>query len=195
MAEQKAPNIGARIRALREEQGHSLRSLAELCGLSFNAISRVERGENSPTVSTLHRLATALGVPITAFFSAGTEATATFTGRGEGLRSTLNGLEMQSLGGGLPSQQLQPFQMTIAPDCGNLDAPVTHAGEEFVHCLEGQLEYRVDSESFRLQTGDSLLFKATQPHCWHNHGAVPATLLIVFQAQGRQEVLESHTQK
>lgn len=45
MTEKRAPNIGARIRALREEQRHSLRSLAELCGLSFNAISRIERGE------------------------------------------------------------------------------------------------------------------------------------------------------
>ena len=102
---------------------------------------------------------------------------------------------MQSLGGELPSQQLQPFRMTIAPDSGNLDAPVTHTGEEFVHCLEGELEYRVNSQSFHLHAGDSLLFKATQPHCWHNPGPAPAALLIVFQAQARQEVLESHTRK
>lgn len=61
-------NVGQRIRRLREQRQLSLRALARLCGLSTNAISLIERGENSPTVSSLHALATALGVSITDFF-------------------------------------------------------------------------------------------------------------------------------
>ena len=61
-------NVGQRIRTIRERQGLSLRAVAERCGLSLNAISLIERGENSPTVSSLHHLATALNVPITRFF-------------------------------------------------------------------------------------------------------------------------------
>ena len=54
MTAQEIPNVGQRIRTIREAQGHSLRALAERSGLSLNAISLIERGENSPTVSSLH---------------------------------------------------------------------------------------------------------------------------------------------
>ena len=65
--------VGQNIRELRTKRKLSLRALAELSGLSTNAISLIERGDNSPTVSSLHSLATALGVPVTAFFEQHTD--------------------------------------------------------------------------------------------------------------------------
>ncbi|MBI3764264.1 MAG: helix-turn-helix transcriptional regulator, partial [Chloroflexi bacterium] len=65
-------NVGGRVRALREESGMSLRALAKSSEMSPNALSQIERGNASPSVSTLNRLAAALGVPITAFFDTGT---------------------------------------------------------------------------------------------------------------------------
>lgn len=173
--------IGQRIRTLRKRRGLSLRALSEECGLSFNAISRIERGENSPTVSTLHRLATALGVPITSFFRQEAERMTAFVKAGERLRSEADGTVMESLGNGILYQQLEPFYVTVAPGAGNVDAPVTHPGEEFVTCLAGELDYQVNGRVYHLQVGDSLLFKAMQPHDWRNPGRVPATVLIVFQ--------------
>ena len=57
--------VGQCIRELRTKKSLSLRALAELSNLSTNAISLIERGDNSPTVSSLHSLATALNVPNT----------------------------------------------------------------------------------------------------------------------------------
>jgi len=68
IASTRAPDVGRIIRDLRKQRGFSLRTLAELCGLSINAISKIERGENSPTVVSLHRLAMALDVPISTLF-------------------------------------------------------------------------------------------------------------------------------
>src|SRR5512144_1776492 len=61
-------DVGARLRVLREERGISMRALARRSGLSANALSMIERGLTSPSVSTLNKLSTALQVPITAFF-------------------------------------------------------------------------------------------------------------------------------
>src|SRR5574338_1261788 len=61
-------DVGYRLRVLREERGVSMRSLARRSGLSANALSMIERGLTSPSVSTLNKLAMALEVPITAFF-------------------------------------------------------------------------------------------------------------------------------
>ena len=64
----QAVEVGGRLRELRLERDMSMRSLARASGLSTNALSMIERARTSPSVSTLYKLADALGVPITAFF-------------------------------------------------------------------------------------------------------------------------------
>src|SRR6476661_8624416 len=51
------PALGARVRALREAEGLSLRDLAERSGVSAPMLSQVERGETSPTISVAERIA------------------------------------------------------------------------------------------------------------------------------------------
>lgn len=187
------PKVGMRLKTLRDQQGLSLRALVERCGLSINTISLIERGENSPTVSTLQRLASALNVPITDFFQDETRQTVVFIKRDQGLRSKTNGTMMESLGIGLSDQQLEPFRMTVNPGAGNINDPIAHQGEEFIHCLEGEIEYSIGSHTYHLKQGDSLLFDATQQHAYHNASQAPATILIVLQAsQDRFNVQQLH---
>ncbi len=187
-------NIGARIRQLREEAGLSLRGLAELCGLSFNAISRIEHGENSPTVATLHRLASALNVPITDFFTQSQAQMTVFTRAGSRLRTELEGVTLESLGGRFANQQLEAFRLLIAPGSDTRHSPVVHAGEELVFCLHGHITYYVSNQPYALEAGDSLYFRATQPHCWHNAGQETAVVLVVFQTQPKMPLLwQQHT--
>ncbi len=181
------PNVGQRIRTLRERQSLSLRALAERSSLSINAISLIERGENSPTVSSLHRLATALAVPITAFFEDVQEQTVVFVRPDQRLGSQVTGLIMQSLGIGLRSQKLEPFLLTLDPGAGNAADPVTHPGEEFVYCIEGEADYYVADQAYSLTPGCSLLFDSTQPHAFYNPTDHPAHLLIVFYAAASLE--------
>ena len=54
--------VGSRLRDLRKERQLSQRELADLAGLSPNAISLIERDEQSPSVATLQRLAAALAL-------------------------------------------------------------------------------------------------------------------------------------
>src|ERR1035441_7999664 len=49
--------IGARVKALRESAGLSLRDLAERSGVSAPMLSQVERGETSPTLTVAVRIA------------------------------------------------------------------------------------------------------------------------------------------
>jgi transcriptional regulator with XRE-family HTH domain len=188
--------VGTRIRSLREQQKVSLRTLADRCGLSANAISLIERGENSPTASSLQRLAAALDVPITDFFEEQHEQTVVFVRPEYRLSSQVRGIQLESLGIGLRSQQLEPFLMTVEPGAGTIDEPITHPGEEFVHCLAGEVDYCVGDHIYRLDAGSSLLFEATQPHCFRNTTMTPAHLMVVFFAGegahhlGRQRHLE-----
>jgi len=182
MNQMSKSNVGGRLRTLREQQGWSLRALAERCGLSINAISRIERGENSPTVSSLQRLADAMLVPITDFFVEKSQRSVIYTPRGAGHRVSNVGYAIEQLGFGLPGQQLQSFLMFIEPNQERAAQLIRHPGEEFIYCLEGTFHYTVGEDSFDLLPGDSLLFEASQPHSWWNISAKPAQALLIFQA-------------
>ncbi len=185
-------NVGQTLRTLREQRGLSLRALADKCGLSFNAISRIEHGENSPTVATLHLLANALHVPITAFFESSHEQSIVVVRRDQRLHSDANGISMESLGIGLRNQQLEPFLVAVEPGAGSHDSPITHTGEEFVYCLMGVLTYQINGAIYTLGAGDSLLFEAMQPHCFCNKSDSPVQFLVVFQGADGKHSVERH---
>jgi transcriptional regulator with XRE-family HTH domain len=182
------PDVGRRLRDLRQRRRLTQRALADDCGLSANAIGLIERGESSPSVSTLHRLALALGVSIAELFSeAGNEQATVLVKKGQRARVQREKIVMENLGRGLADQCMEPFLATLQPGAGTGAEPVVHQGEEFVLCLEGQVDYRVAGRTYRLEAGDSLMFQAHQPHCWHNAGQEPATLLLVFHAAAESQ--------
>ena len=55
-------DVASRLRNLRESRGISMRTLGTRSGLSANALSMIERGKTSPSVSTLYKLADASSV-------------------------------------------------------------------------------------------------------------------------------------
>ena len=186
MSNMKESNVGKMIKSLRDKQNLSLRALAELSKISTNAISKIERGDTSPTVASLHQLAAALGVHITDLFAQDIHKTAVFVKKDETTIIRSEGVIIESLGSGLPHQQLEPFIMEILPTSGNIADPVSHSGEEFIYCLEGKVECFVGGESFVLEPGDRLLFKAAQPHCWRNLGTSSAKVMLVLQTDRQQ---------
>src|SRR5215218_486214 len=57
-------SVGARVRALRDAMGLSLRELAGLSGVSAPMLSQVERGETSPTLAVAARIAGGLDLTL-----------------------------------------------------------------------------------------------------------------------------------
>ena len=53
---------------IRKEKGFTTRELAEICGISVRSIERIERGNVSPLLETMCKLAVALDVPVTDLF-------------------------------------------------------------------------------------------------------------------------------
>ncbi|MFC2037211.1 cupin domain-containing protein [Chloroflexota bacterium] len=196
MSKRESLDVGAHLRAVRQERGLSLRALAKICELSPNTISLIERGITSPSVSTLHRMATALRVPITAFFEERPEKVKAILLRaGEQPRSGSASVLLESLGTGLEDQTLEPFVVTMKPGARSGRQDMVHAGHELVYCLQGEVEYTVDAQPCRLAPGDSLLFQAKTPHSWRNPGHEPAIFLLVFQAAVKGESVEHHLQQ
>ena len=60
--------IGANIRAIRKERDLTLKQLSRRTALSVSLLSQIERAESSASVSSLYKIAVALGVKLTVLF-------------------------------------------------------------------------------------------------------------------------------
>jgi transcriptional regulator with XRE-family HTH domain len=162
-------DVGGRLRQLRSERGKSMRALARASGLSTNALSMIERGRTSPSVSTLYKLADALEVPITAFFRLEPERMDVVFRKKADRRKMkiLNGV-WEGLGGEAFTGKTEAFVLSLDSEASSGPYGMLHTGSEFVLCLEGKLEYEVEDQQYVLEAGDSLIFAAQLQHRWRN---------------------------
>jgi transcriptional regulator with XRE-family HTH domain len=56
--------IGARVRRLRRSRGLSQIVLAELAGVHYNTLKRIESGDANPSIGVLLKLADTLGITV-----------------------------------------------------------------------------------------------------------------------------------
>jgi transcriptional regulator with XRE-family HTH domain len=174
--------IGKRIKEHRSHQNLSLRTLAERCGLSANAISLIERGENSATISSLDKISEALNIPIDDLFKKNQKEFVFYLRSGEGLKKKSYNFEIETLGFGFEDQQIEPLRVTIYPSEDESPQLIFHPGQEFVYCLSGEIDFFIQGRCYHLAVGDSLLFDASHSHGWGNPLVEKAVLLIMFQS-------------
>jgi transcriptional regulator with XRE-family HTH domain len=174
-------NVAARLRELREARSISMRTLATRSGLSANALSMIERGKTSPSVSTLYKLADALGISITAFFESETDKKQViYLRQDERSRMAFTRGVFEALGGEQFIGRVEPFMLTLENGASSGPHDIVHSGHEFVFCLRGQLDYSVEKETYRLGPGDSLLFASKLRHRWKNPSNTVTNALIII---------------
>jgi len=186
-------SLGARIRQIRDERGLSQRELSQRSGISPNAISLIERDENSPSVSTLQSLASALNVRMSFFFDQDEPLKVLHIKASMRPAITSHGVKIEAMGSELRRQEIEPFVISLDPHSEIGERQVVHTGHEFVYCLKGRIEYIIDGEAYHLEEGDFLMFEAHLPHIWRNHTDTDAQFLLVLQTPGESdEPVERH---
>lgn len=187
-------NMGLSLRALRTESGLSIRALAQKSGLNANTISLIENGKTSPSVATLQQLATALEIPITAFFMRSEpREQIVYSNAGERPCLSFEHGTLEDLAASFTSRGAEPYLVSLEPNADSGTTPIVHTGLEFVYCLVGQMAYTVDGNTFILNPGDSLLFEAHLPHSWRNTSDSDSrSLLILCPSDERDQPFERH---
>ena len=187
-------NIGQRLRDMRAERGLSIRDLARISGLNVNTLSMIENGKNSPSLETLQQLSFALEKPMTAFFEENALANkiAHYKASQRPSVGFAHGT-LEDLGAGMPRRGAETFLVTLKPYSKSGENLMVHTGREVVFCLEGQLTYIVEDQTFVLEPGDSLFFEAHLPHRWQNNSETPTrSLLVLCPADEQDRPTERH---
>jgi len=172
--------LGYRLRQLRSGRGLSLRALAESSGVTASALSQIENGKNSPSVSTLKKILAALDTTLGAFFAGeGEEQDATHVFSADQLVNVASGGGLKYLGlpGSSASRTLQILDEHYEPGADTGPELYTHAGEEGGICVAGRIELTVAGRRERLSPGDAFYFASALPHRWRNVGEEPARMI------------------
>lgn len=180
--------LGEELRSARKAQGLTLQQLGAACGKSVSFLSKIERGQARPSITTLQEIAAALGFPVGWFFEndgpvpADERPYIVRAGRRRRLSySGLSGTDYMGFEDHLLSASLDGrLALGIshyAPGGSTGDDLYTHVGEEAGIVLEGQIELTLDKRAFVLLAGDSFSFPASLPHRYRNPGTVRASIV------------------
>jgi len=168
-AEEVCRVVGERVRELRLGLAMTMERFAEAAGLSLGMLSKIEHGQTSPSLATLTAVANAADVPLTALFRGlDEEHDAVIVPAGEGLRIAHEGdgdgrsyRDLGALRG--PLREIEPVMVTIT-EPGEVFPLFQHGGVEFLHVLEGSLEYGYGAKRYVLSAGDTIQLHGEVPH-------------------------------
>jgi len=181
--------IGPKVRAARSRLGLSLQQLAVRADVSAAAVHKVERGDMVPTITTLLKLAGALGQPVSAFVDdTGAEPPSAVHVKAKDRlpapRDWVPGARgVQAAGLAAPSDALRTAAVAVVvePGGGSGDTRPRRPGEELVLVHSGVLTVDVAGETYEVEAGDTVHYPTDRGHSWHNTGSEPvrATWVIL----------------
>ncbi len=178
--------IGATLRRERLAQHLTMNDVAELSAISAGMLSRIENAQTMPSLDTLERVCRALGLSLSSLFKNYDlpEGVARYVPAGQGMqvvrRGTRRGHDYELLAYDVgPRKLFEPFLITM-DDQSEVFPRFQHPGLEFIHLLEGRLEYRHGKQLWTLGPGDSLSFQGEVPHGPERLLEVPIRMLCVI---------------
>jgi transcriptional regulator with XRE-family HTH domain len=157
--------IGPRLRAARKAQRLTIDEVATITGLTKGFLSKLERDQTSPSVTTLVALCDVLSIPVGSLFeSVDVQVVPADSG------------PRMNLGGVLTEERLlSPRHESRVQVVRSRISRGGHGGEELyslaaevdvLHVLSGEVDVRFSGGGWHLTPGDTATFDGREPHSW-----------------------------
>lgn len=168
------PDIGSTLKSLRHARGWSLTLAADKTGVSKAMLGQIERGESSPTVATLWKIATGFTVPFSLFLTGNASVSARALHHDEALTG-----ETRASQSAMRATPVFPFDEQLGFDMLSVILPAGATSKSSAHeqgviehvvLLSGELELTVVDVKHQLSAGEGLRFAADCPHRYRNTG-------------------------
>lgn len=159
--------IAENLRRLRTERNLSLGALSSLCSVSKVMLSQIEKGDTSPTINTIWKIANGLKVPYTALLEQQPQTA-----------EVLKKAELAAQHGddahyrifcyytNAPDRNFELFQLEMDP--GHRYQSIGHPekAQEFIMVFAGCLELTVNGRTHVLHPDDAISFAASTEHTY-----------------------------
>lgn len=180
----KSPyHFGEKLRAVRERKGFTLKTVAELAGVSESLVSQIERNKVSPAIDTLLNLASVLDINLEFLFEEyRRERPVQIIRHDEGKKIAEEEITFEELC--RPERkdgehEFEAYVVRVPIGSHTHKGSYGHLGREFGFILHGKAELHYENLIYELNEGDSVSFSASEPHVVYNIGQVPLEAIWV----------------
>lgn len=173
--------LAKNLKAIREREKLSLEKVSQLSGVSKTMIGQIERGESSPTLTTIWKIANGLKVSFTSLINNPQPDTTVILKDEIQVLSEDNGrYRVYSY---FPFQEDRRFEIySVEIEKEGIVRSDSHkeGTEEFITVFDGEVTVDVNECKYKLKSGDSIRFKADRPHTYYNSGETLARLSMTI---------------
>jgi len=164
-------NIGKNLNNVRKRRRLSLDKVAELTGVSKAMLGQIERGESTPTVNVLWKIATGLKVSFSSLLANREEDKETLLIHHSEVPPIVeeNG-QMRIYPQFMfdSNRGFEVFIIELEPGCSHRSEPHDEGVEEYISLIEGALEVTLGEEVYVLNKGDAIRYLANKKHIYSN---------------------------
>ena len=177
--------VGGRVKRLRIQAGLTLDEFAAQSGVSRAMLSKVERGEKSPTLAIIVRIAKGLNVSMSALMGAEPDpAQVAVIRRASRLafKDPETGFERHNLSPTHLDNDLEFLLHRIPAGESSGELPAYKVPtEKYLVVHEGQLTVQTGGERHVLETGDAFYFDVRDPYRFINSGKTTCAYYLVIR--------------
>ena len=178
--------LGARLRRIRQSAGYTLDWTADRADVTKGYLSKVERGQATPSIAVINRLSEVYGVGLSEFFMPEGERKSIVVLR-DGQHRAINrsgtevGYRYEIGEHSKANPQSEVFFLTLpCLEPGVVPPKNRHNGEEVLLMLEGQMMFEYAGIEIVLNEGDCIQFDAQNEHFGYALGGKPARAFVVI---------------
>lgn len=163
--------IGARVRQIRRSKGWTLQTASRQCDVSAVMLGKIERGEASPTIQTLWKLATGFRVPLTTLIEPEPRAIDLATpDKTNAIEEEAGAMMACPLFAYDPIQNYEMFWIRFAPGCRHASPAHDQRVVELVSVIAGTLQIELPERTVIVHPGEAARFSADVEHTYENIG-------------------------
>jgi transcriptional regulator with XRE-family HTH domain len=179
--------VARNVRSLRKARGLTLATLAARSGVSKGMVVEVEQGRTNPSIATVCRLSTALGVGLAQLLEVGAEPVLRVVGSDEGVRlwRGAEGGWGDFLVGSEQPAKTELWDWTLAPGDAYDGQVHSEGSREMLYVLGGEVALVLNHQSrTRLRERTAALYTADRPHRIENRSTDQARVIMVLVESG-----------
>lgn len=161
--------IGEKLKSIRTSRGMTLEDVSAATSVSKPMLGQIERGQSSPTINTLWKIATGMKVPFSAFLEEPEPEYTVLSRADHPLIEEDHGLmQAYPVFPFDPVKEFEIFYIEFSPGCSHHSPRHADGVEEYILVLEGAMDMILNTEKLTLTTGQALRFRADIPHAYCN---------------------------
>jgi len=188
--------ISKTLKSLRSKRNWSLDKAAENTGVSKAMLGQIERGESSPTIATLWKIASGFQTSFSSFIEdlpPHLQEPIHRRGVTQHLHPSDEKIRVMPLFPFDEQLNFELFVIELLPSCEHLSPPHATGVIEHVVVIQGKIEVFVNNIWHPLNKGEGFRFNANQPHGYRNRGKRTACIHDMIHYPNRSTLSYSET--